>query len=92
MGQEEEHEPVFIRSTWGTNRYVYNPNNPVGFFGASRGISGTHLAGDRWEGTSLVMRPTSLPGWFRDAASRGVPAEDLSMAHAALGNTTCPVT
>ena len=30
MGQEEEHEPVFIRSKWGTNRYVYNPNNPVG--------------------------------------------------------------
>ncbi|MGW4158075.1 hypothetical protein [Streptomyces sp. NPDC004788] len=23
-------EPVFIRSKWGTNRYVYNPNNPVG--------------------------------------------------------------
>ncbi|MFJ8073777.1 hypothetical protein ACIQ7Q_07510 [Streptomyces sp. NPDC096176] len=25
-------EPVFKRSTWGTNRYYYNPNNPVGLF------------------------------------------------------------
>jgi hypothetical protein len=23
-------EPVFTRSKWGTNRYVYNANNPVG--------------------------------------------------------------
>ncbi|MEU6888868.1 hypothetical protein ABZ918_27360 [Streptomyces viridosporus] len=23
-------EPVFIRSRWGTNRYVYNPHSPVG--------------------------------------------------------------
>ncbi|MEU9125496.1 hypothetical protein AB0C96_37670 [Streptomyces sp. NPDC048506] len=27
---ENDDEPVFKRSTWGTNRYVYNPNNPVG--------------------------------------------------------------
>ncbi|MER7519724.1 hypothetical protein [Streptomyces sp. NPDC126499] len=25
-------EPVFKKSRWGTNRYVYNPNNPVGLF------------------------------------------------------------
>lgn len=25
-----DHEPVFKRSPWGTSRYVYNPNNPVG--------------------------------------------------------------
>ncbi|SDL02448.1 hypothetical protein [Streptomyces indicus] len=24
------HEPVFIRSRWGTSRYVYNHRNPVG--------------------------------------------------------------
>ncbi|WP_406132814.1 hypothetical protein [Streptomyces zaomyceticus] len=23
-------EPVFKKSKWGTSRYVYNPNNPVG--------------------------------------------------------------
>ncbi|MET9883277.1 hypothetical protein ABZZ20_08975 [Streptomyces sp. NPDC006430] len=23
-------EPVFKRSKWGTNRYYYNPNNPIG--------------------------------------------------------------
>ncbi|MCM9083085.1 hypothetical protein OG444_31960 [Streptomyces sp. NBC_01232] len=23
-------EPVFRRSKWGTNRYYYNPNNPIG--------------------------------------------------------------
>ncbi|MCX4807709.1 hypothetical protein OG594_39985 [Streptomyces sp. NBC_01214] len=23
-------EPVFKRSKWGTNRYYYNPDNPVG--------------------------------------------------------------
>ncbi|WP_086824387.1 hypothetical protein [Streptomyces sp. NRRL B-24572] len=23
-------EPVFKKSKWGTNRYVYNPNNPIG--------------------------------------------------------------
>ncbi|MFF3289106.1 hypothetical protein [Streptomyces sp. NPDC003023] len=26
----DNHEPVFKRSRWGTSRYVYNPNNPVG--------------------------------------------------------------
>ncbi|ATW52255.1 hypothetical protein [Streptomyces peucetius] len=30
MSTDNEHEPVFVRSTWGTNRYVYNPNNPAG--------------------------------------------------------------
>ncbi|MFM9373472.1 hypothetical protein [Streptomyces sp. Da 82-17] len=25
-----DHEPVFKKSRWGTNRYVYNLNNPVG--------------------------------------------------------------
>jgi hypothetical protein len=30
MSTENEHEPVFVRSKWGTNRYVYNPHNPVG--------------------------------------------------------------
>ncbi|MFD4370855.1 hypothetical protein [Streptomyces sp. NPDC058486] len=23
-------EPVFKKSRWGTNRYTYNPNNPIG--------------------------------------------------------------
>ncbi|MBT2452617.1 hypothetical protein J7F03_37375 [Streptomyces sp. ISL-43] len=23
-------EPVFKRGKWGTNRYTYNPNNPIG--------------------------------------------------------------
>ncbi|MFI7242741.1 hypothetical protein [Streptomyces qinglanensis] len=27
---KRDHEPVLIRSRWGTSRYVYNPNNPVG--------------------------------------------------------------
>lgn len=29
---EDQDEPVFVRSKWGTNRYVYNPRNPVGRF------------------------------------------------------------
>lgn len=32
MGEDHETEPVFIRSRWGTNRYVYNPANPAGLF------------------------------------------------------------
>ncbi|MFD4869394.1 hypothetical protein [Streptomyces sp. NPDC058412] len=28
MGHDDE--PVFKRSQWGTNRYYYNPQNPVG--------------------------------------------------------------
>lgn len=27
---DDEYEPVFKKSAWGTNRYVYNSNNPVG--------------------------------------------------------------
>ncbi|MFI5831392.1 hypothetical protein ACIA6C_29745 [Streptomyces sp. NPDC051578] len=26
----DDDEPVFKRSQWGTNRYYYNPRNPVG--------------------------------------------------------------
>jgi hypothetical protein len=26
----DDADRIFIRSTWGTNRYVYNPHNPVG--------------------------------------------------------------
>lgn len=27
----DDDEPVFKRSKWGTNRYEYNPRNPIGF-------------------------------------------------------------
>ncbi|WP_327274584.1 hypothetical protein OG609_23290 [Streptomyces sp. NBC_01224] len=27
---DRDDEPVFIRSKWGTSRYVYNPRNPIG--------------------------------------------------------------
>ncbi|MGR3935413.1 hypothetical protein [Streptomyces sp. BRA346] len=27
---DDDYEPVFKKSNWGTNRYVYNLNNPVG--------------------------------------------------------------
>ncbi|WP_175488438.1 hypothetical protein [Streptomyces qinglanensis] len=27
---KRDHEPVLIRSRWGTSRYVYNPRSPVG--------------------------------------------------------------
>lgn len=30
MSEDHDTEPVFVRSNWGTNRYVYNPNSPVG--------------------------------------------------------------
>lgn len=30
MRHDDDHEPVFIRSKWGTNGYVYNHRNPVG--------------------------------------------------------------
>jgi hypothetical protein len=28
--RDDDHEPVFVRSRWGTSRYVYNPRNPAG--------------------------------------------------------------
>ncbi|GAA4895968.1 hypothetical protein ACFPM3_16095 [Streptomyces coeruleoprunus] len=30
MNEDHKNEPVFIRSRWGTRRYVYNPGNPIG--------------------------------------------------------------
>ncbi|MFJ9823563.1 hypothetical protein ACIRSU_04200 [Streptomyces sp. NPDC101160] len=31
MGDADHaHEPVFKKSKWGTNRYTYNPDNPIG--------------------------------------------------------------
>ncbi|MFI7246553.1 hypothetical protein [Streptomyces qinglanensis] len=30
MPQRDDDEPVFKKSNWGTSRYVYNPDNPVG--------------------------------------------------------------
>ncbi|WP_030771846.1 MULTISPECIES: hypothetical protein [unclassified Streptomyces] len=27
---DHDDEPVFKRSKWGTNRYYYNPRNPIG--------------------------------------------------------------
>ncbi|MGN9793037.1 hypothetical protein ACTMTU_18320 [Streptomyces sp. OZ13] len=30
MSDDHDAEPVFVRSKWGTSRYVYNANNPVG--------------------------------------------------------------
>ncbi|MFF2569909.1 hypothetical protein [Streptomyces sp. NPDC058084] len=27
---DDDHEPVFRKSRWGTNRYTYNPRNPIG--------------------------------------------------------------
>ncbi|MEU5834450.1 hypothetical protein ABZ820_12370 [Streptomyces diacarni] len=30
MPQGDDDEPVFKKSNWGTNRYVYNANNPIG--------------------------------------------------------------
>ncbi|WP_097258971.1 hypothetical protein [Streptomyces sp. Ag109_G2-15] len=27
----DDNEPAFKRSKWGTNRYEYNPRNPMGF-------------------------------------------------------------
>ncbi|MFG3407381.1 hypothetical protein [Streptomyces sp. NPDC048142] len=30
MSKDHDDEPIFVRSKWGTSRYVYNPNNPIG--------------------------------------------------------------
>ncbi|MFD8586879.1 hypothetical protein ACFV2A_28795 [Streptomyces californicus] len=30
MSRDRDDEPIIIREKWGTNRYVYNPNNPIG--------------------------------------------------------------
>ncbi|MCG3041727.1 hypothetical protein L7D48_14340 [Streptomyces sp. S1A] len=30
MSREDDHEPPFVRSDWGTNRYVYNHRSPIG--------------------------------------------------------------
>ncbi|MFF0433613.1 hypothetical protein ACFYU9_15450 [Streptomyces sp. NPDC004327] len=29
-GDDRDYEPVFKKSKWGTNRYTYNPDNPIG--------------------------------------------------------------
>ncbi|MGW4160114.1 hypothetical protein [Streptomyces sp. NPDC004788] len=60
-------EPVFIRSKWGTSRYVYNQRNPVGLaliiltpliaFGALLGMQ---------------AKSTWSEGELRDAVSKGV--------------------
>lgn len=30
MSKDHDDEPIFVRSDWGTSRYVYNPNHPIG--------------------------------------------------------------
>ncbi|MFH8360829.1 hypothetical protein ACH4FV_14745 [Streptomyces anulatus] len=30
MSKDHDDEPIFVRSNWGTSRYVYNPNHPIG--------------------------------------------------------------
>ncbi|WKN18513.1 hypothetical protein NEH83_32580 [Streptomyces sp. JUS-F4] len=30
MSSGRDDEPIFVRSNWGTSRYVYNPRNPIG--------------------------------------------------------------
>ncbi|MFE0763471.1 hypothetical protein [Streptomyces smyrnaeus] len=49
---KSDREPVFLRSRWETNRYVYNPHNPIGCalivisllfaIGAMYGLSRSH--------------------------------------------------
>lgn len=28
--RDDDYEPVFKKSNWGTGRYIYNPDNPLG--------------------------------------------------------------
>ncbi|MER7173529.1 hypothetical protein [Streptomyces mesophilus] len=30
MNRDDDYEPVFIRSRWGTSNYVFNHRNPLG--------------------------------------------------------------
>jgi hypothetical protein len=60
-------EPVFVRSKWGTNRYVYNVNNPVGraLIVLALLIAGGVLFG-------LHAESTWSEGELRDAVRKGV--------------------
>ncbi|MEU3403108.1 hypothetical protein ABZ766_04010 [Streptomyces sp. NPDC006670] len=68
----DDDEPVFRRSTWGTNRYYYNPRNPLGL----ALIVGTML----FVGTMLIL-VTNRAGPFKpapDPAPLTTPPYDYS--------------
>ncbi|MFE6104035.1 hypothetical protein ACFVQ4_29315 [Streptomyces laurentii] len=72
-------EPVFVRSTWGTNRYVYNVNNPVGraLIVLALLIAGGVLFG-------LHAESTWSEGELRDAVRKGVADLDGKQHYTSL--------
>ncbi|MEU0132740.1 hypothetical protein ABZ172_01680 [Streptomyces sp. NPDC006296] len=78
MRADHGDEPVFIRSNWGTSRYVYNPRNPIGL----ALIIGTLVlvGGFFWH---LRASSTWSEGEFRDAvhsAARSLEGSDQKFA------------
>ncbi|BAU87311.1 hypothetical protein SLA_6444 [Streptomyces laurentii] len=72
-------EPVFVRSKWGTNRYVYNVNNPVGraLIVLALLVAGGVLFGLRAESTWSE-------GELRDAVRKGVADLDGTQHYTSL--------
>ncbi|MFF8591342.1 hypothetical protein ACF061_07805 [Streptomyces sp. NPDC015220] len=70
-GSQDDSDRVFIRSKWGTNRYVYNPDNPVGValivgslllaFGGMYWMhrQGQNVGRDGWRGDELRSAVTA---------------------------------
>lgn len=62
-------EPVFKKSKWGTSRYVYNPNNPIGLalIVASVGFALVMLV--LMENRAGPFAPPARPTWSPPAES-----------------------
>ncbi|MGW1295783.1 hypothetical protein [Streptomyces sp. NPDC002533] len=81
MSKGHDDEPIFIRSNWGTSRYVYNPRNPVG---AGLIIGSLLFAGIFMY--SLHASSSWSEGELRDAVN--VAVRDLEATPQTLGSWT----
>ncbi|CAM5406413.1 hypothetical protein [Streptomyces badius] len=81
MSKGHDDEPIFIRSNWGTSRYVYNPRNPVGM-----GLIIGSLLFAAVFLYSLHSRSSWSEGELRDAVH--VAVRDLEATPQTLGSWT----
>ncbi|MER6996629.1 hypothetical protein [Streptomyces sp. NPDC000410] len=56
-------EPVFKKSAWGTNRYYYNPNNPIGLFLIFASVALVIVMMVMMENRAGPFAPPSTPTW-----------------------------
>ncbi|MFF8191826.1 hypothetical protein ACF05L_13460 [Streptomyces bobili] len=56
-------EPVFKKSAWGTNRYYYNPNNPIGLFLITASVALVMVMMVMMENRAGPFAPPSTPAW-----------------------------